>query len=104
MDYRIRRDSDPDRVLVTHIDNLKPYEGPLALDIDIQAAPPDDQPMAGPQDAVDLPVDDHMLNVLGIPEPEPHDAYDTSEADLGPSTSRPRRQRAGRPPARYGWD
>lgn len=101
VDYRIRRDSDPDRVLVTHIDNLKPYEGAIALDIGLRTAPPDDHPMVGPQD---VSVNDRMLHVLGIPTPESPVVYDGSDSDAAPGTSRPRRSRAGQPPARYGWE
>ena len=35
VDYRIRRLSNPSRVLVTHVDSLKPYEGPISLDISL---------------------------------------------------------------------
>jgi len=105
VDYRIRRDSQPDRVLVTHVDNLKPYEGPLRLDINLQTLTPDEIPLlvtAGqpPQNGID-----ELMQNLEIPtelSPVINDSTDSESEDLPTLPRRPQRLR--HPPVRFGWD
>ena len=103
VDYRIKRDSNPARILVTHIDNLKPFEGPLSMDPPLQMAPPDDETIFGSSREIPTTIDDGILHVIGVPtEPLPV-VYDDSDEELGQMTQRPRRKGAGVPPQRLGY-
>jgi len=107
VDYRIRRDSDPRRILVTHIDNLKPYEGPLSLDINLQTLTPDEIPLLVHTGLQQFPhtVNDQFARIIDIPtEPLPvvQDSSDSDDVEIPPL--RAREKRATHPPARYGWD
>ena len=88
VDYRIRQDSNPQRILVTHIDNLKPFEGDY---IDAQRYT---HPSQNVPDPADLPVNDPdildgeiLMRLLGndqtqIPDTSPVTSEDEDE-DLG---------------------
>ena len=115
VDYRIRRDSDPDRVLVVHIDNLKKYEGPLVMDPLIQDAEPDDAPVWDPSGQHPRTPDERVRRMVGLPDlSDPSDdglgGYQPDDGDpqvppLPPvpaDDGRPRRK--PRAPARYGWE
>ena len=102
VDYRIQRDSRPERILVVHVDNLKPFEGPLSLDINIQRAPLDDPVDGDPQGTY---ADDAVFhNMVGLPPDDAPVIDEDSDAQDDPTVStRPRRKGAGKAPARYGW-
>ena len=101
VDYRIRSDEHPERILVTHIDNLKPYEGPLSLDPNLQRPPEDEE---DPMELMDHPPEERFLRFIGaLPESDP-DLFQASSEDERPPVRRSKRQRAGKAPNRYGWE
>ena len=104
VDYRIRRDSDPNRTLVTHVDSLKPYEGPISLDIKIQAPVQDDTPLRDASGQHALDVNKQLLHTIGVPVDEPPVVQYDDSVDEDPVVARPRRHGAGVPPKRLGWD
>ena len=102
VDYRIRRDDHPDRILVTHIDNLKPYEGPISLDFNLQRPPEEPE---DPMGLLDHPPDQRFPRFLGMrPDSDPAIFNSLSEEDDRPPPRRTKRQKAGQAPKRFGWD
>ena len=103
VDYRIRSDLRRERVLVTHIDNLKPWEGELSLDIDIQTRQVDDLPL--PEDlSAPRNSDEEIQYLLGIPVPDDDSPSDSVYSDEGSDGEQPLPKRQRKPPKRYGWD
>ena len=103
VDYRISRDSNPSRVLVTHVDNLKLYEGPLSMDPPLQVTPPDDEYISDPEGNPDV-IDERILDRIGVPrEPDPIVEYDSGDDLYDPPPPVRRSRRRGRPPSYYGF-
>ena len=104
VDYRIQLDANPNRVIVTHLDNLKPWEGDLSMDIRLQTAPLEDVPVVDTRQGTPMTPDQQMAYLLGLPPDSPGSDPDESDQDQDLHRATRRSKRKRRPPRRYGWD
>ena len=114
VDYKIRRDSDPRRVIVTHLDHLKPYEGPLALDLNIQRPGPDNIELPNSTGQSNDPLEQAVRWMADFPESAASVMEDSDSEGSGapsadsagsgrPAVRRSARKTKGQPPTRLGW-
>jgi hypothetical protein len=105
VDYKIQRDSEPQRVIVTHLDNLKPYEGPISMDINIQQPDTDDAQLPASSAMTTDPLEKSLQWMASFPESAASVCDSTDSADESePAVRRSKRKTAGRQPQRYGWE